>query len=43
MSWPGAAFGLLIGGFVPGVGERTLEERMADFVGRVAARGRRGD
>jgi undecaprenyl-diphosphatase len=28
----GAAFGILIGGFVPGVGERTLEERMADFV-----------
>ena len=28
----GVAFGLLIGGFVPGVGERTLEERMADFV-----------
>jgi len=28
----GAALGLLIGGFVPGVGERTLEERMADFV-----------
>lgn len=28
----GAAFGILIGGLVPGVGERTLEERMADFV-----------
>lgn len=28
----GVAFGLLIGGFVPGVGERTLEERMAEFV-----------
>ncbi len=28
----GAAFGLLIGGLVPGVGERTLEARMADFV-----------
>jgi len=28
----GALFGLLIGGFVPAVGERTLEERMADFV-----------
>jgi membrane-associated phospholipid phosphatase len=28
----GAAFGLLLGGLVPGVGERTLEERMADFV-----------
>ena len=28
----GACVGLLIGGFVPGVGERTLEERMADFV-----------
>lgn len=28
----GAAFGLLIGGFVPGIGERTLEERMLDFV-----------
>ena len=28
----GAAIGLLIGGFVPGVGERTLEERMAEFV-----------
>ena len=28
----GAAFGVLIGGLVPGVGERTLEERMADFV-----------
>jgi len=28
----GALFGVLIGGFVPGVGERTLEERMADFV-----------
>ena len=28
----GVAFGLLIGGLVPGVGERTLEERMADFV-----------
>lgn len=28
----GAFFGTLIGGFVPAVGERTLEERMADFV-----------
>jgi membrane-associated phospholipid phosphatase len=28
----GAALGLVIGGFVPKVGERTLEERMADFV-----------
>ena len=28
----GAAFGILIGGLVPGVGERTLEERMAEFV-----------
>jgi len=28
----GAAFGILLGGLVPGVGERTLEERMADFV-----------
>ena len=28
----GALFGLLIGGLVPGVGERTLEERMAEFV-----------
>ena len=28
----GAALGILIGGFVPGVGERTLEERMAEFV-----------
>ena len=28
----GAAFGTLIGGLVPGVGERTLEERMLDFV-----------
>jgi PAP2 superfamily len=28
----GAAFGIVIGGLVPGVGERTLEERMADFV-----------
>lgn len=28
----GVAFGLMIGGLVPGVGERTLEERMADFV-----------
>ncbi|MEJ7875781.1 MAG: phosphatase PAP2 family protein, partial [Solirubrobacterales bacterium] len=28
----GALFGLLIGGLVPAVGERTLEERMADFV-----------
>ena len=28
----GVVFGLLIGGFVPGVGERTLEERMAEFV-----------
>ncbi len=28
----GIAFGLLIGGLVPGVGERTLEQRMADFV-----------
>lgn len=28
----GAAFGTLIGGLVPGVGERTLEERMADLV-----------
>jgi len=28
----GALFGLLIGGIVPAVGERTLEERMADFV-----------
>ena len=28
----GVAFGLLLGGFVPGVGERTLEQRMAEFV-----------
>jgi membrane-associated phospholipid phosphatase len=28
----GAAFGIILGGLVPGVGERTLEERMADFV-----------
>lgn len=28
----GVALGTLIGGFVPGVGERTLEERMLDFV-----------
>jgi membrane-associated phospholipid phosphatase len=28
----GACLGLFIGGFVPGVGERTLEERMAEFV-----------
>ena len=28
----GVAFGTLIGGLVPGVGERTLEERMFDFV-----------
>jgi undecaprenyl-diphosphatase len=28
----GAVLGTLIGGFVPGVGERTLEERMIDFV-----------
>jgi len=28
----GALLGLLIGGIVPAVGERTLEERMADFV-----------
>lgn len=28
----GAAFGIVLGGLVPGVGERTLEERMADFV-----------
>ncbi len=28
----GAALDSCIGGFVPGVGERTLEERMADFV-----------
>jgi membrane-associated phospholipid phosphatase len=28
----GVALGTLIGGFVPGVGERTLEERMQDFV-----------
>ena len=28
----GAAFGILIGGLVPAVGERTLEARMADFV-----------
>jgi len=27
----GAALGTLIGGLVPGVGERTLEERMLDF------------
>jgi len=33
----GACLGLLIGGFVPGVGERTLEERMADFVAEKAA------
>lgn len=28
----GAAFGFMIGGLVPAVGERTLEERMQDFV-----------
>lgn len=28
----GVALGTLIGGLVPGVGERTLEERMADLV-----------
>jgi membrane-associated phospholipid phosphatase len=28
----GVVVGSLIGGFVPGVGERTLEERMLDFV-----------
>jgi membrane-associated phospholipid phosphatase len=28
----GVALGTLIGGFIPGVGERTLEERMLDFV-----------
>ncbi|MDQ2675932.1 MAG: phosphatase PAP2 family protein [Actinomycetota bacterium] len=28
----GIVFGLLLGGFVPGVGERTLEQRMAEFV-----------
>jgi undecaprenyl-diphosphatase len=28
----GVALGTLIGGLVPGVGERTLEERMMDFV-----------
>jgi membrane-associated phospholipid phosphatase len=28
----GVALGLLIGGLVPGVGERTIEERMVDFV-----------
>jgi undecaprenyl-diphosphatase len=28
----GIALGTVIGGFVPGVGERTLEERMQDFV-----------
>lgn len=28
----GAALGTVIGGLVPGVGERTLEERMSDFV-----------
>lgn len=28
----GAAVGFVIGGLVPGVGERTLEERMQDFV-----------
>jgi membrane-associated phospholipid phosphatase len=28
----GVALGTLIGGFLPGVGERTLEERMQDFV-----------
>jgi undecaprenyl-diphosphatase len=33
----GVAFGILIGGFVPGVGERTLEERMADFVADLSA------
>lgn len=32
----GACFGFLIGGFVPGVGERTLEERMADFVAEIS-------
>ncbi|MDQ3758622.1 MAG: phosphatase PAP2 family protein, partial [Actinomycetota bacterium] len=35
----GAAFGILIGGLVPGVGERTLEERMADFVADLPATG----
>jgi TctA family transporter len=28
----GVLLGTLIGGLVPGVGERTLEERMLDFV-----------
>ncbi len=31
----GIVFGLLFGGFVPGVGERTLEERMAEFAASV--------
>jgi membrane-associated phospholipid phosphatase len=33
----GVLLGTLIGGLVPGVGERTLEERMADFVHERAA------
>jgi membrane-associated phospholipid phosphatase len=28
----GVALGTLVGGLVPGVGERPLEERMADLV-----------
>jgi membrane-associated phospholipid phosphatase len=30
----GAALGLLVGGLVPGVGERSLEERLIDLVVR---------
>ena len=33
----GVALGTLVGGLVPGVGERTLEERMADLVHERAA------
>lgn len=31
----GAAFGIVLGGLVPGVGERRLEERMAEFAASV--------
>jgi undecaprenyl-diphosphatase len=33
----GAVLGTLIGGFIPGLGERTLEERMLDFVAERAS------
>jgi undecaprenyl-diphosphatase len=39
----GMALGTLIGGLVPGVGERTLEQRMADFVHERAGAHSRGE